>query len=854
MKMQRLSIIVLWFLASPVFGQFTPDKLRAITDPAKWAKAGLSIRKAMKKDSLDPGPPYLLSIYYFTPAHKTYEIDSANYYHHLSARRYREVTKGKHDIPDSIQLKRLRRSIDSAAFERAKRKDTEEAYENFISVYSTAVQVPSAVELRDEIAFVKALKVNTALSFRRFLEQHPRSHRSAEARSRMEKLEFEETTRDHRRVSYEKFFREFPNNPFRPIAERKIFDLTTASGTPKSFIGFLTRYPNSRWANRSRALLFTLQRDGEEIAEGKWKTDSLKKESQLSTSYWVPVIKGGLYGFIDEQGKEVIAPQYEDVPEGYRCGEITDRYLVTSRGLIGRNGKVIWKGAVKEFDDLGLGFIFVATDSGSWVVHESGYRLTDKPAEDAQVIANRFVGINQDDHWMVMSLSGMVLLPHAYDDIGVLDSIIQLTRNNKRILTTPSRIARVAEGAVFREDFVFDETRKWGDQHYWVRNGVLEGVIDGNLEYIIPLDRQALRKTSFGFTTRKGDNLFIQGITKLEGKSFRQVVEQAGWIRLEDAAGRHWLFDRGQGTLVEGDSAWFRGKIAFLQQGDSVRACLPDRTQVVFAKDAHFQFKEYRDSAAFMILEEKKRKAVYDASSGKKLFVADFDQLESAGTSLFFFTRLNKKGLMRGDGKIALPAEYDAIVATGEQSFSLLKEKKFGWYNSNSNQLMKPVYDRNVRPYNAKTWIAFKDKGYGFLHPDGKPMGAFEWEEIQFWNDSVAWVKKGATWKLLEVSTQKIRLDNIRQFNYLRASGPERLVMVQQDKVYGVLSSRRGTVVPVQYTEVINLGTSETPLYFTERHIPEAGISVIVYFNQYGKTVRSQALEAEELDKIACEN
>jgi len=853
--MIRALLGITLLMARHGYAQTTPEKLNAITDRSKWSKAEQSIRKSMAKDSLDPEPVYLKALWYFNPNHPTFNIDSASQYQLKSARLLVGRDLGRRAIMDTISLRKLRTLIDSAAFERAKHVDTEDAYQDFILKFPYAKEVPAAVELRDEQAFVKALKGNTSKAFRQFIDRYPSSHRSREAKERMEKLEYDEVTKDKRRASYERFYKDYPRSPYRPLAEQKVFELSTASGSPKAFLRFLKSYPESRYAPRAKILLFSLQRDGEEIADGSWKTDSLRRESaQGVDGYWVPVIKSGKYGFMNEHGKEVISPRFRNIPEGYLCGEITDRYLVTSAGLLARNGKMVWNGRVKDFDDLGLGYVYVATDSGGFVIHESGYHLTTTPVDDAMVIANRFVGINYNDKWTVMTLTGVPLLSAAFDDIVVLDSVVQLTRNRKKILTTPSQIARVADGAQLRDDFVFDETKKWGDQHYWVRNGVLEGVVDPNLNYIIPLDRQALRKTSFGFVTTRNDRVYIKGIKALEDKGYKQVVEQGGWVRMVDAAGKHWVFDRGFGTLMAGDSAWFRGQLAFIQDKDSVRAVLPDGQKIAFLKGVYFQFKEFRDSSAWMITEEKKKKVVYHAASGAKLFSAEFDQLEPVSPSLFLFTRMNKKGLVRDDGKVILPAEYDAIVAAGDHSFSLLKDKKFGWFDGQSLFLVKPVYDRNVRPYSKKFWLAYKSTGYAFIYPDGKPIGAFGWDEVEYWNDSVAWVKKGSMWKLLEIASQKIKVDNIRHYQYMKDLPEEKLALINQDKVYGVLSNRRGTVIPVQYTEVINLGTRDLPLYFTERFITEAGISVVVYFDQHGKTIRSQALEGDELEKITCEN
>lgn len=846
-------LILLSLTMHAVCAQTTPEKLHAITDPGRWTKAGLSIRKAMVKDSLDPEPPYLMAVYFFESTHPTFHIDSASWYQRRSSdlRKTRSATKG--DVPNEGTLHKLRLRIDSAAFARARKTGTEEGYQEFITSFASAAEVQAAIALRDELGYQKAVKANTAKAYRVFMDTYPHARQWREARSRMETLEFEESTKDGKLTSFRKFVKDFPNNPHRPVAERKIFDLMTASGSPAAWLRFLSAYPESRWANRARVILYSLQREGESVPDGKWKSDSLRKERDWSGGYWVPVIKNDKYGFINEQGKEVISPRFENIPEGYRCGEITDRYLVTSRGLLARNGNMVWRGRIKDFDDLGLGYIFIATDSGGVVLHESGFRITDKPVDDAMVIANRLIGYNRNDKWTVVSLGGHPLVS-GFDDLAVLDSVVQLSRNKKKMLTTPSRIARVAEGGSIKEDFVFDETRKWGDQHYWVRNGVLEGVIDGSLNFVIPLDRQVLKKTSFGFLATRGGNVQVQGVKGLEGKIYKQVTEQGNWLAMKDATGQHWLYDRTRGKFSGGDSTWFRGRLAFVQKGDSIRVFLPDGKFVPVLRDAPIQFREAKDSSAFMVIEDKKKKVVYDARSGSRLFAAEFDQVEPVQGSLFMVTRLNKKGLVRRDGKVVLPLEYDAIVTAGETSFSLLKDKKFGWYEAKTGMTVKPVYDRNVKAYNDKLWLAFREGGYYFLHADGKPVGGEAWEDVSPWSDSVAWVKKGGLWKLMDISSQQIRFDNIRQYQYLMETAPERIAIVQQDKVFGVLSSRRGIVVPIQYTDVVNLGTREQPLYYTERYITEAGITVLVYYDHRGRVVRSQALENDELEKITCDN
>jgi hypothetical protein len=115
-------------------------------------------------------------------------------------------------------------------------------------------------------------------------------------------------------------------------------------------------------------------------------------------------------------------------------------------------------------------------------------------------------------------------------------------------------------------------------------------------------------------------------------------------------------------------------------------------------------------------------------------------------------------------------------------------------------------------------------------------------------------VKKNFQWILLEISAYKTKLDRIRNFTVIKDSPLEKIFIVRQDNAFGVISSRHGVVVPIQYSDIVNLGSKEVPLYFTERNIEEAGISVVIYFDRFGKIIRKQAMDTEEFEKIYCDN
>ncbi len=824
----------------------------------KWTKAEQIIARTLAKNSSDAEVKYTASLLFFNKEYPGYNLDSAYYYILASVKDYaqldiREKEKLKKFPIDSIVLNDQKRIIDNAAFGFAKSVNTEEAYHYFILHHPAASQVSAAVELRDEVAFLEALKINTYTSFDAFLKKYPSSHRNTDARKRHDKLLYEDRTRDERLKSYENFVREFPSSPYAEVAEQQILQITTASGSAASFQYFIKQYPNSKWLTLSRNILFHLDHDSYDVKEDM--TDSLHKVEELNRLYWVPFLKGDRYGFMDAEGKERIAPSFDAVSEDYLCGNIRSDYLVTSQGIISRSGKILFNGAVKEVDDMGDGFLKVTTTQSLLIIHKSGSVIRIDGLKDAQVIAGRFIAVQKESGWGISSFTGRILLPYVYEEIVSLDDWIILGKNAKKILVTAATVGAVANKVPLSESLVFDDVRRWSDHLCWVKNGALEGVLNEELEFIIPFERQVLTKTSFGFLRTKNDKQFLEGIPELKEVPFHQVAIQGQWIATKQQTRGVQLIDISSGKRIvqDADSIWFEKNIAMVKQKDSVRAWLNKRVHLDFnlsEKTTLFG----KDSAVWLIVTDRNKKTVYNALSGQRLFTGDFDQIENLPEGLFLLAKAGKKGVVDSKGKIILPTEYDAIIQSEPGRLSLLKEKKFGLYDILSKKWIRPMYDRNLVQYNMHWFAAYKEGGWGFIDTDSKPVGKFQFNEIQFWNDSSAWVKENFQWKIYDIRSGKVLLDKIKDFHYVKKYPHESVAIIHQDNYYGVISNRMGVVIPSAFTNIVNIGDADKPMYFTEKHVEEADISVVIYYSYAGKLLRRQAFEsADEYERIYCD-
>jgi len=835
----------------------TGKQLLSRIKEGKWDKAEQALTKVLAKDSSNLEIKYIASLLFSNSGYPGYNIDSAHYFI-LSATRNFTLLPAKERIKmkelgiDSVILKSQKEKTDSIAFQQAKSVNTEDSYTHFVNYYSAANQIDSAILLRDEAAFSTAFKTNTPKSYSDFISNYPNSSKTTEAQKRADQLIFNETTKEGRLKDYLHFVKQYPANPFRANAEQQIFEISTANGSSESLLTFIKNYPDSKWAKRSNDILYYLS-DNYATTYKEFLSDSLAHIIELNKSYWVPFIKSERYGFMNAAGVETIAPTYEDISPDYLCGDIRADYLITSKGIISRNQKFIFEGKVKEVKDLNDGFLWINHSSGS-LLHKSGFTINSEGAKEARILAGRFIIIQKESGWGILSFAGRELLGCAYEEITSFNDWIVLTKNGKKIVVTADQVGALADKIPLPQSLVFDDVRRWEDGLCWVRNDALEGVIDESLEFIIPLDRQVLSKTPFGFLRKKGNEFFIEGIKEMENTSYEKIVLQGQWMLTQQKNNQIQLYTSQSGERVteKADSIWFEKNIALVKSKDSIRAWLKPNLHLDFnltSKATLFG----KDSSAWIVVNEKGKKNVYDALSAKRLFIADFDKIESPIAGCFLITKGNKKGLIDEKGKIILPIEYDAIIQPEPGRFSLLKEKKFGLFNLTTRQLIKPTYERNIVQYNNNWFTAFKEGSWGFIQADAKPHGKFQFNEIQYWNDSVAWVKENFQWKLMNFKTGQIAYDKIKDFNYVKKYPHEYVAIIHQDNYYGVISNRHGTIIPSTFTDIINLGDSNTPLYFTEKHVEEADISVVIYYDQNGKLLRKQAFEAEEYERIFCE-
>lgn len=299
------------------------------------------------------------------------------------------------------------------------------------------------------------------------------------------------------------------------------------------------------------------------------------------------------------------------------------------------------------------------------------------------------------------------------------------------------------------------------------------------------------------------------------------------------------------------DTIHFVGPFAIGNRIDSLTIHFNSNNSIDFAQPTKLEFIPGQDSTAFLLVEHDKTKTLFDGE-GKKLFTVAYDRIQYAGQGMFIVHKKEKKGLLSSDGKLLLPIEYDAIGSVKNNTVSILKAMKFGLFDCKSKKLIKPEYVKNIMPYTADKLVVFKEGRMGFVGWDNKLLSKFEFEEVRYWNDTSAMVKNNFFWKLYDIRSGKILIDKIKDYTLIQDTEVEKIAIIHQNNTYGVIHNQRGIIIPSNFSDIVNVGSRDTPLYFTEKHVEEASIFVVIYYDHTGKMLRKEVYEHDDYEKIYC--
>jgi len=474
--------------------------------------------------------------------------------------------------------------------------------------------------------------------------------------------------------------------------------------------------------------------------------------------------------------------------------------------------------------------------------------------EDARVLGQSYVVLKKNNQWLLFTLGGRRLGERGWDDITAVGNVVVFSAGDRKFIARTSELAGSAEGNPLPLSQPLDEVKSWPHGLIWGRAGESQGVFNQSLAGVIGFEKQTLTQTFFGAIAEVPRGFVLYNWNGRKSSLFHQVNVLGRRVGVKK--NRRWfLFDPQALSIISSgyDSLKAEGPFILGLRSDTVDIHFTGDRRLSFTHIQKISFIPGLDSTSFLIVQAAgAEKSVFDLK-GSKLFTAVFDGLEYAGKGIFVITKREKKGLINLRGESLLPPEFDAIGTAKDHVISVLKNKKFGAYHIDTRKFIKPQYDRNLLPYTPSFLTTFRDGYYGFLGWDNKPLSAFAFDEVTYWNDSLALVRKGSQWNLFDFASRQVTEANLQSIDLVRDTPEEKIAIAQKGNEFGVISNRGKTIIPPTFSAIINVGSPEQPLYFTEKHIPEASLYIVIYYDASGEMLRKEIYDdTADYDRIYC--
>lgn len=874
--MMVLRFILLSFCltaAFPVKADRVKRGLKAL-EKEKFEKAEGLFRKALEKDSINAGAHYGLSLLYVTESYEEYNIDTA-YAHILwSIDQYKSLDSlgktikklRKRGIVDSV-LHNQKHAVEALAFEHVSNTNTIEAYNYFIQYYATARQAAEAVSIRNELAFERARRINTYDAYKDFIDTYPNAAQIEKASELYEFLLYEKKTKSRKLESYVSFLKEHPNTNYTLDALENIFELYTIGNQKESYLSFIQAYPNNPFAKKAINYLYhiTKHREGISFFEEQYTqliSDSLRMIIEIDKSTLFPIYQQGLYGFANLHGEVVIPPTYSAIDEDYLCGYIPDDYLLVTnrarREIVNHLGELIFEYDNELIMPLGDGLLLSGKMGKYGILHVAGYSVAEVVYDTLEVLDKQYIKYAAKGKWGILSYTGRKITEAIYDDIFMADKFTIFESMGKLGIANDQLLFQLANQEIAQAPMPYDDYYLLDNNLILAITGIEQVVLDHRLETVVPKAAWEIHQLQEGWLMKQDGRFryFFKDLAPLSQEPHEAASYRGSWLALLKN-GKWALLNQRENAFPEYayDSVnLLANTFALGVQGDATSIIFQNMESITLARAATVQvlstgMRTGNVTEYAVVSNPGNFKLLYDAN-GKQIISGQYNDISMTGP-YFVLERNGKKGLADSTGKILLQISYDGIGNYDNGFVATLRNQKFGLYNPVRGIDIRPQYDIGLRLYNDSLYIASKNGRLGIIDKNNREVLPFQFDQVTLWNDSLALVEVDKQWAVFNILTKKAEVEGISSLRYV-SENPSKQAIVSKDAQYGVISDRILELLPPTYDDILNLGTSEQPIYFAEKRVREAGLFVVIYYNGEGEVIHKQTFSEEDYDHIYC--
>jgi len=862
----KIVFCLLIFISYSVCAEKTKQALRALKK-GDYQKVEEIVHKSLAKDSLNPASNYIMALMFSMDSFPAYDIDMAHnyilravdYLYPLHEDYLHEFEKA--DL-DTGQIAVRKMHIDSLAFARAKNVHSVRGYNYFLDLYTDASQFSQGLVARNQLIFKDIRKLNTWQAYKQFIDQYPNARQVDLARESYEKLLFREKTSSGKMKDLISFLDSHPNTPYRRQIEQDIFDQSLTYFDEHEIVWFISKYKNEQLTKKALSLLyhadFVKASDLQSLyAQHEAFFDSATSAGAHNEIPLIPILDKKRYSFLEVNGKLVPALNFEMVSPEYFCGNVLVEILQVafegSSHLVNRVGDVILSGDIGRVSDLGNGLLAVAQNSKVGIVHKSGYRMIPPDFEEILLLGGKILAVKEKGKIGLMGINGEWIVQPKFDAfyaegkywIYQIEDWFGVTKLEEIIGGRRDFPARYEEIELVNEDYLI------------AYDGDYEVLINDQLEEVIPGGSKRIntRFDTWVIQLDSGYKVFDTKKNHLSETTYDDLLQNSEWLCLK-RRGKWSVYNKDiyDEPIIGIDSVKLIGDdLAMVFRGDQGMAIFPNKQVVAFIKREKLQSigSNNQTGAHFLVIKRDGKNILY--KNGIKLLETEYEEIGYISDSAFYVKHHGKYGAIGLQGQLIMRVRYDAIARAENEIAPVLFEGKFGAYNFTDRILMNLEYDEKISQYNAQYFKVKLGDKYGILDRFNVEIITPIFDEIEYWTDTSALVRENEEWQIINIKNQEKYLTEILDYEYIKDEPSGKIIRIRTQSGFGIYHSKKGLLISPTFSDIINLGNVETPLYYAEKSIPEADYYVVVYYDADGEKIRSAAYTAEEYEQIVCD-
>ena len=249
-----------------------------------------------------------------------------------------------------------------------------------------------------------------------------------------------------------------------------------------------------------------------------------------------------------------------------------------------------------------------------------------------------------------------------------------------------------------------------------------------------------------------------------------------------------------------------------------------------------------------LLIRNGKVSSLYD-SKGEQIITGNFERINLFADTLLAVSFKGKTGLYSPNGEELLPITYEQLdIRNG--IISTLKDGKIGAFDVKRNVELKPKFESRISSI-GNHYLTRRDGKTGLVDANGETVVPFEYEAITEWNDTLVWAQKGANFYLLNLNDQ-VPERTVTLLSDFNITG-QIVKKFYGERGFGLIGNLTGVLLQPNFTDIRLIGTDQNQIIVGEQALPQAGYTVLTYFDAAGNKIHSQAYRPMEYENVFCD-